>query len=215
MSAVIVLGMHFSGTSCLSEALLHAGVEFGTHLRVGSDYSTYEDGRISLLHVRSMAWDNPCVFVPTPAAQEECSRIVSSYEGRDFGFKEPSSMFFTELWEKFVQARYVGTFRHPGPVKAHIKRHWGKTTVQTDDLWMRYANRLLELHSEHRFPLVCFDDEAELYRASLERAVRHVCDSGVEIRFDPALRESYPHEPASSGALALYDKLKAAQSKNL
>ena len=238
MSAVIVLGMHFSGTSCLAEALVHAGVEFGAHLRRGSDYPTYEDDRIARLHVGLVPWDNPRVFVPTPAAQEKCESIVASYEGRDFGFKEPSSMFFTSLWENAVRypraklsapamavlnsapmrrpsgtVRYVGSFRHPGPVLGHIKAAWGKTSVPADELWQRYAQRLLDLHRRSPFPLVCFDEDDDTYKASLARLIGRVCGPDAEVRFNPACRDSYPHEPASPEALALYEELKAAAAQ--
>jgi len=213
MAAVIVLGMHFSGTSSLAEALIRAGVDFGAHLRKGNLYPTYEDNRIALLHNRLMTWDDPRVFVPTAVACGERDRIVASYEGRSFGFKEPSTLFFASLWAP-VASQYVGTFRHPSLVTAHIKKHWGRTSVPANELWMRYASRLLVLHREHRFPLVCFDDDAAEYGAALTRAVEYVCGPGACVRFDLANRSSHAPEPASDAALAIYDELKEAAAQS-
>lgn len=222
MIVTIVLGMHFSGTSCLAEALIRAGVDFGKNLRVQrgpTAYPTYEDERIMRLHIGAMLWDEPKLFVPTDAARAERDRIVASYEGRDFGFKEPNTLFFTRLWNETswpnkpaYDVRYVGTFRHPGSVAAHIAQRLGRTLTPADTLWCQYAKRLLELHDRHKFPLVCFDDNEADYRAALTRAVEYVCGTGAIVEFDLGKRVEYPRRPVSDEALALYATLKVRAS---
>lgn len=202
--------MHFSGTSCLAEALIHAGVNFGGHLRPGNAYPTFEDNRIARLHTKLVQWDKPRVFISTVQAAAERDGIVSSYEGESFGFKEPSALFFTDFWGHIGPVRYVGTFRHPSLVIAHIKKIVRHTQTPPDALWQLYARRLLDLQRQHGFPLVCFDDDEETYRTSLSKAVEYISGPHAKPHFDFDRRHGYPPAPVSAEALALYDDLRAA-----
>lgn len=169
-SVTIALGQHHSGTSCLAGCLVNAGLDFGGPLR-----ATYERNDVINLHARMMRWDNPVIAAVTDTHRAARDAIATNFSGERWGFKDPMALFTLDLWREAFDVRLVGTFRDPLLVISHqvvahgMDRHFAKWEA----LWLRYNERLLELHDAAPFPLVSFDLDPDDYGAR----VRSVLES--------------------------------------
>lgn len=178
---VVVLGMHHSGTTCLAGAVIASGVNFGV-VR-----ATNEHDPILRLHVQMMRWDDPIVAFPTMADRAERDRIIRTFgPSSRWGFKDPMALFTIDFWSEVLDVQLLGMFRDPRKVIARLARH-----AAPERLWIRYNERLLELHDEAPFPLVSFDSES--YVADVERALRTFGLAGKS-PFDPSRRSGGMYE---------------------
>lgn len=179
--AICVLGMHRSGTSCLTGLLEDAGVYLGEVSKKNPHNlkGNQESLRIMHLHNDVMAanggsWDNPPTgSVNWNAAQlSTLDEILKSYAGHAlWAFKDPRSLFTLSAWhEALPDLRYIGTFRHPGAVAQSLHRRGKMSPQQGFNLWLRYNQRLLELHAQYGLDLLCFDLEPAVYMQAVKGA---------------------------------------------
>src|SRR5690242_7651516 len=124
---ICVLGMHRSGTSCLTGMLEDAGVFLGNvskqnpHNKKGNQ-ENLEIMRLNdaVLAANGATWDRP------PESEADWSReqkealqaILSQYAGHArWAFKDPRTMFTLSGWrEALPELQFIGTFRHPSAV---------------------------------------------------------------------------------------------------
>lgn len=174
-SPVMVVGMHRSGTSFLTGSLQQAGLELGKFSawnphnlkgnRENLDIVAFND---AVLKARGFAWDNP----PTTRIEwtsDEYARaraLIADFAGAPrWGFKDPRSLLLVEGWRELLPGLlFVGIFRHPSAVVQSLQARGGMPEEQALALWAAYNERLLALHRQRPFPLLCFDeDEATLH----------------------------------------------------
>lgn len=175
MAWVCVLGMHRSGTSCLTGILQKLGVELGDvhtenlHNRRGNR----ENSRVvslndALLRANQAAWNAPRVITRWDTSHaSERDAIVQSLQQRGAehrGFKDPRTLFTLPFWlERLPAPRFIGTYRHPLHVARSLQARDGSSLDEGCRLWVLYNARLLELARLHCFPLVHFDQDADDY----------------------------------------------------
>ena len=223
--AICVLGMHRSGTSCLTGLLEDAGVYLG-EVSKKNPYNlkgNQENLRIMHLHNDVMvanggSWDKPPTGpVKWSAAQlSTLDEILKSYAGQVlWAFKDPRSMFALTAWQDALpDLRYIGTFRHPGAVAQSLHRRGKMPPEQGFDLWLRYNRRLLELHERFGFGLLCFDLEPAVYMQAVQSAFSRLgLDSSHtgSAFFEESLRNTaieamFTAPPAP--VMAVYERLK-------
>lgn len=176
-TAVIVLGMHRSGTSCLAGCLEAAGLFLGD-VNVQAPFNAHgnrESRRIMDLHEAVLAdndgaWDAPPETTEWQATRlDELNAIIASYpEQLTWGFKDPRTLITLETWLQVLpHARLVGTFRHPLAVAASLHHRNGFDTDTALGLWQNYNQRLLDYHRRYKLPLLCFDWPQPLYSQRL------------------------------------------------
>lgn len=192
MSCICVLGMHRSGTSCLTGILQSFGVELGEVFteNLYNKRGNRENGRIVYLndHVLSTnqcTWDNPQVVTKwTKEEAGERDRIVAellSKPSAHWGFKDTRTLFTLPFWLEAVDSpRFIGTFRHPQRVAMSLNSRDGAAFEDSWNLWLRYNERLMELARLHRIALVDFDQEPDVY---LDDTLKKLLALGL----DPAL----------------------------
>ena len=159
-TAVLVVGMHRSGTSALAGVLGKLGVPLGDHLlAAGNDnprgYWEHQD--VVLVHERLLQrlgsrWDDlralPRHWLESDAAREAAVAIGDIVD-RDFSaaplwaIKDPRLCRVLPLWRDVLQQRHIRPVvlfmvRQPGEVSASIaaRNHW-QPLVGTL-LWLRY-----------------------------------------------------------------------------
>ena len=163
-----VLGMHRSGTSCLTGLLEDAGVFLGEvsksnpHNRKGNQ----ENLRIMALNDAVLAdagaaWDRP-PEQPVPWAPQRLTdlrQVVAGYRGQGpWAFKDPRTLFTLPGWlEVLPGLQFLGTFRHPTAVARSLWRRGGLPLEAGIALWQRYNLALLDFAAAHHVPLVDFD----------------------------------------------------------
>ncbi len=204
---VCILGMHRSGTSCLTGSLEEAGLHLGDVFRVGRHNAkgNRENGRIMALQDAVLVhsggrWDRPPEHVSwSNSHREERDSIIRSYAGAPaWGFKDPRTVLLIDFWrEALPNLLVVGTLRHPRFVAESLFQRGGGSVDDWLDLWVAYNERLLALHNADPFPIVRFDLGEEAYRGSLAIAMDRIglhAPARMEF-FDPILRHRKHLQP--------------------
>lgn len=223
--AVMVLGMHRSGTSMLAGSLQQAGLELGPcstwnefNRRGNREHPGVVAFHERLLARQGAAWHAPPASVQpwTPSEHRAAVRIIRSFRGAAcWGFKDPRATFFHEGWRDLLpDLQFVGIFRHPSAVAASLDARGGMATSDAIRIWLAYNRRLRDLHRERPFPLLCFDDDEDTLHRQIDSAA-------VTIGLRPLGRDRFfthelKHHAAAavampSEAAALYTTLRQLQ----
>ncbi|TWI14262.1 glycosyltransferase [Aerolutibacter ruishenii] len=189
--AVLVLGMHRSGTSAVTRALNLLGADLGSELMAaGRDNpgGFWEHQAVVAVHERlladlGMAWDDPrplpVDWLGSQAAQvarEALQRVVD----REFGqapfwaVKDPRMCRFVPLWRDLLQARGVATkallvTRSPLEVAQSLQRRDNLPEAVGQLLWARH---LLESVADTQglpHTVLSYDAMLENWRVEIER----------------------------------------------
>jgi hypothetical protein len=223
--AVMVVGMHRSGTSFLAGSLQLAGLELGRCStwnrfnqrgnRENQEVVAFHDG---LLARHGCAWHSPPpAAVPWNSAERKAaSRIVASFRGVPaWGFKDPRATLFHEGWRALVpDLSFVGIFRHPSAVAESLRSREEMPAADALRIWAAYNRRLLALHEERPFPLLCFDDDEATLHEQLDRVATTLGlrPVGPDRFFTGDLKHHDPVAVSLPPAIAdLYDKLRSRQ----
>lgn len=223
--AVMVLGMHRSGTSMLAGSLQQAGLELGPcstwnefNRRGNREHPSVVAFHERLLARQGNAWHTPpATVVPwTSAERRAARRIIASFRGSAcWGFKDPRGTFFHEGWQQLLPTlAFVGIFRHPSAVAASLHVRGGMPAHDAIRIWLAYNRRLVSLHRQRPFPLLCFDDDEELLHRQIDAAA-----SGLGLRpigHDRFFTHELKHHLPATAALPreatdLYDTLRQRQ----
>ncbi|HEV2189795.1 MAG TPA: glycosyltransferase [Stellaceae bacterium] len=160
-TALVVLGMHRSGTSALTGMLHHLGVALGDRLMAATPDNPrgyWEHGDIVAIHERMMAalgwgWDDirslPAGFDREETAQAARRELVAILN-RDFagvplwGLKDPRLCRLMPLWvelfaEERVEPRYLLAMRHPLDVAESLAARDGMSAAWGALLWLGHS----------------------------------------------------------------------------
>ncbi|MCB1919737.1 MAG: sulfotransferase family protein [Candidatus Competibacteraceae bacterium] len=179
--AVLILGMHRSGTSCLAGSLQEAGLYLGEvntaapHNAKGNRESrAIMELQDDLLRANGGDWDAPpeqVVWSPEHRARRDA--IIAGYpDDRVWGFKDPRTLLTLSGWlEALPSVRFVGAFRHPLAVAASLHARNQVPVEKSLNLWAAYNRLLVDYQRRFGFPMVCFDWPPERYHQSLQAIV--------------------------------------------
>ena len=158
--ALLVLGMHRSGTSALTRVLNLLGVALGDDLmQAGPDNPSgfWEHNGVVAAHERLLAalgrsWDDPRPlpedWLQTVAAEEAASQIATIIR-RDFhatpfwAVKDPRLCRLLPLWRRVlkelgIEPKMLLMTRHPQEVAGSLERRDGLPASISELLWARY-----------------------------------------------------------------------------
>lgn len=215
--AVLIVGMHRSGTSFLTGSMQEAGLALGRHSewnphntrgnRENPDVVAFHE---ELLANRGCSWDAPPegILRWTRAEIASARELVRAWEGlSSWGFKDPRTLLFVEGWEQLLPGmRCIGIFRHPAAVARSLAARGGMPEQKALDLWLHYNRRLLALHDRRPFPILCFDEPEEQLRHQLDVVLESMGlkpPSGerfwaAELRHHDAFAEALPESTATT-----------------
>jgi len=156
----LVLGMHRSGTSAMSQLLSLAGVELPRNVMPGDDHNAqgyFEPWRIALfnderLRAAGSAWDDVFAFPspepPTKDAADWRRRAAALFEEefagrRELLLKEPRVTVSAPFWREILRAAHVAPLcvvpvRHPLAVAGSLCRRDGFPPEKAVLLWATY-----------------------------------------------------------------------------
>ena len=160
-TALIVLGMHRSGTSAMSGVLAQMGCDLPKDLMPPTDanpkgyFESYKAYHLNddLLASAGSAWDDSTVFNPDwygspryPEYRRRAAKVVEEEFG-DSGFfvlKDPRMCRLLPFWQQVladldVGPRYVCIHRHPREVAASLTRREGWSETVGLLLWLRHV----------------------------------------------------------------------------
>lgn len=212
--ALLVTGMHRSGTSLLTSILAAAGVHVGDQLMGAAEsnpHGHFEDLEFYSLHQRILAANGlsregftcqATIDVPV-AARLEAAALVGRRRAaeRVWGWKDPRSVLFLDLWAELLpEARYVFVFRPVWEVVDSLFRRGDEPFILNPrlaiDLWVAHNRRILEFVRAH--PRRCLVLETARVASDPALVVERVATlSGAPLgtpgdRYDPSLLVSEP-----------------------
>ncbi len=184
---VFVLGMHRSGTSCLTGMLSNYGLYMGKVLRKSAKHNQkgHQEGSATNINERLLSLNNASWYIPkkleyTPLSQQyaiERFRIemllnTQRSGGHCWGIKDPRMLFCLSAWAK-PNTLFIGTFRHPHNVVSSLQaRHQDQLVINWQELWFEYNYQLVSLYRKRPFPIVNFDWEPTRYKAVVKNVAQ-------------------------------------------
>jgi len=159
-TAYLVLGMHRSGTSAVTQLLALAGASLPANVMPGDEHNAkgyFEPWKIAIfdderLRAAGSAWDDPFAypFRPLPPEEERAwrDRALAMFD-EEFGkatwplMKDPRATVLLPLWREVLAARDVGIrcvipVRHPLAVAGSLGRRDGFAAEKSVLVWSAY-----------------------------------------------------------------------------
>jgi GT2 family glycosyltransferase len=178
--AIVVLGMHRSGTSALCGALDVLGVNFGPRLAPATkdnEKGYWEHPEIVGLHdqlLRSLGsrWDNdrplPSDWAKRDITLDTRSLLIGILE-RDFahaslfGLKDPRMCRLMPLWLPIFQTlriepHFVLTVRHPWEVAESLAKRDGLEHPKSYLLWLEHLVEAISATRANQHSVVCYEE---------------------------------------------------------
>lgn len=172
MTAVVILGMHRSGTSCLAGMLVAGG-----RAAAGDSVRNWDNERghhemldVVRLDEAVLAYSRGHWLAPptevrwTDAHARERDRLLRLViDGRPALLKDPRMLLVLPFWRASqIPFDVVGIVRHPLAVARSLAGWRGMPLVEGLALWTAHNRVLAADHAAHGYPLVDFDAPKEL-----------------------------------------------------
>ena len=177
-----VLGMHRSGTSCLTGSLQEAGLQLGDchtwnpfNLKGNRENQAFVDLHDVILEANGGSWDQPPAKVTWSEQHFAMGRELLAAHAHlpVMGFKDPRTLLVLEGWRQLEpEMEFVGIFRHPNAVAASLARRSKMDRKEALVLWYKYNKRLLQAFRTKPFPVLCFDDPELEFKQHLEGVIK-------------------------------------------
>jgi hypothetical protein len=225
--AIIVLGMHRSGTSCLTGCLNDFGLSLGKvsdsnkHNKKGNqENKAVFNLNESLLRFNQGSWRRPPLkpLIWNQELETRRDEVISYYDEmpKPWGIKDPRMLLTYPFWQAHLpNHQLVGTVRHPvAVIKSLLARKHKNLTMSEEQalfLWQTYNEKLLNIYNQSSFPIINFDLEQSSYLSKINLIktklnMAHKKDVGF---FDKDLvhQHKYSMDECPKSLLPLYDKL--------
>ena len=178
-NVTVVLGMHKSGTTLVSEILHKSGINMVEHFDESQGYymgnkmervATLEMNH-QLLHSKGISSLDipvePHNIQPSDKQIEEIQNIISWCEDNYdcWGFKDPRTCITYPIWKKYLPPhKLILVYRHPAPLLSHYnKRSNFRNRVsryyRAMNKWKAYNQQLLNYIQQTPYPYILFNYE--------------------------------------------------------
>ncbi|MEM6486131.1 MAG: sulfotransferase family protein [Pseudomonadota bacterium] len=232
---VAILGMHRSGTSCLTGTLQQAGMFLGEvhtwnryNTRGNRESQSFVDLNEEILSSNGAAWDRPPESCQWSEEQRTKARqLVSALRCEPMdgygvhtsledgggtavvGFKDPRTLLTIDGWLQAIpELEFVGVFRSPMAVANSLAFRNEMPSLNAFRLWSDYNRRLLALHRRFGFPLLDFDVDEHTYSRLAVRAASHLGLQAERITEAPFFEETLRQSQRSESETPLPYRLK-------
>ncbi len=179
-TCVVILGMHRSGTSCLTGSLQQYGLYLGEVFEQNpfNRKGNRENQSIILLNnallmANGGSWKQPPLKLGWQ--KEHCverDKIISSISSKSekiWGFKDPRTLLTFPFWRGGLsRIKPIGIFRHPLLVAKSLHKRNDISIREGLKLWYEYNTKLLFYWEEYSFPIISFDVSREEFLLSVK-----------------------------------------------
>jgi len=187
-TVIAILGMHRSGTSCLTGMLEDAGLYLGNVMRSNpyQPKGNNENPKIlslneKILGVNESNWQNPPNKIKW-GIQETKERDAIIEEYRDiqlpWAFKDPRLIFTFDFWhEALPNLKVIGIYRDPISVAYSLQpRKLGRplSLEQYIELWGKYNNQLIKIHTKLAFDILSLDVSKGQFAQDVKRTLSKI-----------------------------------------
>ncbi|MHA1757073.1 MAG: sulfotransferase family protein [Promethearchaeota archaeon] len=230
-TCVIILGMHRSGTSCLTGILQQYGLYLGEvseqnphNIKGNRENQNIMKLNNRLLSANRGSWKKPPSKLRWNTQHKfDRDRIINSLSAESeklWGFKDPRTLITFNFWkEGLISIKPVGIYRHPEHV---AKSLYKRNNIPIEDglkLWKQYNIKLLTIWEEYSFPIISFDVSQEEFLNSIKLVTEYLniinISSFDKVFFNDSLRHhlSFDNELIiQNDILEIYKKLKEIYS---
>lgn len=146
----VVLGMHKSGTTLISQLLHHSGINMMDSVDPSLDYdqgNKWERESTKVINHEllgsegdfSLASTRPAALAASAKLQERMRELIRANNGRygDWGFKDPRTCLVYDQWaEVLPEHRIIVVYRSPQEAWEHYRRMSGKSFLQAVGLFL-------------------------------------------------------------------------------
>ncbi|MED5474930.1 MAG: hypothetical protein VX770_02775 [Candidatus Neomarinimicrobiota bacterium] len=169
---VVILGMHRSGTSCITRILNKCGLSLGSETikpDKGNPYGYWENLSVfwinkRILNASNGSWDNPPkklyenVYIKFEILRTLYAR---NWFNPDLLIKDPSLVITWKIWEKYLRFyKVVIVFRNPKSVACSLRKRDKMPIKEGIELWEKYNNILLSDSIVKNAIFLDFDNDA-------------------------------------------------------
>jgi hypothetical protein len=189
--AIVVLGMHRSGTSVLTCGLQAVGVYIGDNFlepRPDNPTGYWEDKSIVQINSRilegfGLQWESVSLIeesrwqepVTGPLSQMAVAYLKSNFLRYPlWGFKDPRTILLLPFWQSLFRSleiddNYVVVVRNPLSVASSLRRRQDMGALQSNLLWLLHLGPTLHRIAGKRFVVVDYDLLMAAPREQLDR----------------------------------------------
>ena len=230
VEAVLIVGMHRSGTSCLAGSLQQYGLYLGRVFEWSPHNLKGNRENMGIVHLNDAvltgsggAWDQPPAELTWNADQEHLrDRIIRKLKedsAAAWGFKDPRTLFTLPFWKDGLENfMLVGTFRHPLLVARSLQAREGMPAPLALELWRAYNQRLLGYLESEGGLLIPFDLPESAYQQDIQHIARRLglkpsSEADAPRFIDEALKHQRLDDPTDTIPMEitrLYQRLLAA-----
>lgn len=183
VTAVLLLGMHRSGTSALAGSFREAGLYMGDLLDNGFELNPrglQEPPSLVFMHDNLLtenggSWHEPpeeIVWGKLHNAVRDLF-IESRRDKGIWGFKEPRTLLVSDGWIEVLESwTGVGIFRDPRSVAASINNRNGLEIEKAFAIWEAYNERLVALHDAYGVRILEYCWDEDYLREAIRSAIR-------------------------------------------
>lgn len=175
---VFILGMHRSGTSCLTGSLERCGVFLGNVSRSNrfNDKGNHELKAVVRLQEQVLVangggWHEPPAHITVSTQHKQAFKGIIKQLAQycPCGIKDPRLLLLLDTWVELVPSyTMVGTFRHPHAVVQSLRERNHLSEEHAYSLWLLYNTELVRWHKRYQFPLIEFDvSDPETYQRTI------------------------------------------------
>jgi tetratricopeptide (TPR) repeat protein len=224
VTAIVVLGMHRSGTSCLAGMLAAAGLASAGEAVRNWDNARGHHEMLDVIRLDEAVlahsgghWLAPPADVRwTDAHARERDRLLAArIDGRPALLKDPRMLLVLPFWRASrVPFRVIGIVRHPLAVARSLEAWRGMPLADGIALWTAHDRALAADRARHGDPLVDFEQPKAAVVAAVRAAFAPVDEAALAAAYEePLVHHDGGDAPAIAGldeAVALYHELAGA-----
>ncbi len=206
-TAILILGMHRSGTSSLAGSLQQNGLFLGEVFEKNphNPKGNRENKEIMELNNALLIHNGGNWYTPPETIQwdetlvNDRDRIINNFissKEKMWGFKDPRTIITLPFWlDALTNIKMVGVFRHPLLVTESLHARTPEMPINYGmQLWKRYNAQLLLYFKQKEFPLLSFDVSPEEFNAAIKSTVTYlglpgIQQEGEEQFFDESLKK--------------------------
>ncbi len=231
MRLILVLGMHRSGTSCLTGLLENAGVVLGDVARKSAhNLKGNNENRAAMavndavLAANGGTWARPprgvVTWSETQLAEARALLREVLTNGKSSALKDPRCVFTHRGWRQAAEdlgaeVAAIATFRRPEKVVGSLRKRDPKLDEdRCYGIWRQYNEKVVEIHEEVPFPVVDFDLSADNYLSCVRRAFEALglAEPSGDLFFTEDLRRQEKQASSHPELESLYQALKRMTS---
>jgi len=237
--ALLVIGMHRSGTSALTRVINLHGVTLGSELPGGAfdnEAGFWENQRVVNLHERLLAdldssWDDPRELregwldaAPIEAYLDQLMELIAAEfdDAKIWAVKDPRMCRLLPMWLKAlprmgIEPKLIFALRDPSEVVGSLMHRNGLSAATASLLWLRHLAEPIRATRNMRRCLVDYSELLENWRVSMARiassldVIWPISSQDCEVEVDLHLRRGLRHQHMA----ATRDLLPAAWRKPL